>query len=523
MENRFHRISVILAAIPIVAAILILLGWQFRIPLLKGEAFGTFVAPNTALCFLLCSASLYLQLSRKKFLPQIGVLVALFVVLFAAATLAEYLLHVDLGIDARFFAHRLSDWNLPLPGRFAFNTAVGFLFAGISLSALRGRGRPPLAEILAVPVFLVCYLNVIGYLYSTRLLYANVMAIQTGLLFGFLAAAILFAAPEPALVSIMVSPYAGGILSRRILFAVFLLVPTFGLVRIRAQTEGYISFEYGTALFVLLVVTVFTVLTLHTASVLNELDRKRQETESALLRSEKLAAAGRMAASVAHEINNPLEAVGNLLFLLNTSGLPEQARKEYLDTAQQELNRVAAIARRTLGFYRDTSKPTPLDLCGVIDGSLEIYSKALTQRGITVRRSYCEEAHVLAAEGEIRQIVANLISNAIDASPRQNGRLDIMIRSTGRFLFLEIADNGQGIESGNLARIFEPFFSTKQEYGTGLGLWITRELVARNRGTITVSSSREEQNHGTTFSVMFPALAQKEEPRPRVAVEQAGA
>jgi signal transduction histidine kinase len=385
------------------------------------------------------------------------------------------------------------------------------------------RGRVPIAEIFAVPVLLVCYLNVIGYLYSAKLLYANVMAIHTGFLFGFLAFAIVFTAPEPVLASTLVSPSAGGILSRRILFAVLLLVPTFGLVRLRAQALGWVSLEYGTALFVLLVVTVFTILTLHTASVLNEVDRKRQETESALLRSEKLAAAGRMAASVAHEINNPLEAMGNLLFLLRTPGLPEKARNGYLETAEQELNRVAAIARRTLAFYRETAKPTEVDLCSVIDSALGIYSKSLSQHDISVRKSYCEDARVLAAEGELHQIVANLISNAVDASPPQNARLDIMIRSAGHFVFLEIADNGQGIESTNLARIFEPFFSTKQEYGTGLGLWITRELVARNRGTITVSSACGEQNHGTTFTIMFPALSEKQEFSRRVAVEQAGA
>jgi signal transduction histidine kinase len=203
--------------------------------------------------------------------------------------------------------------------------------------------------------------------------------------------------------------------------------------------------------------------------------------------------------------------------------LPEQARKNYLQTAEQELNRMATIARRTLGFYRESSVPGNVDLSSVIDSTLEIYGKSLQEREITVRKSYGQGFQVLAAEGEIRQILANLFSNAIDAAPPQNGRLDILIHSAGRHIYIEIADNGPGIESGNLARIFEPFFSTKREYGTGLGLWITRELVARNRGTITVSSSREDQNHGTTFTIMFPALSQKEPALAHAAAEQSGA
>jgi len=254
-------------------------------------------------------------------------------------------------------------------------------------------------------------------------------------------------------------------------------------------------------------VAVFTILALHTASVMNEVDKKRRETEAALMRSEKLSAAGRMAATVAHEINNPLEAISNLVYLLQRGDLPEETRQEYLKLTEQELERVAAIARRTLGFYKDQSGPSEINVRELVEGVLEVYRARLEQKNIAVNRAFADDGHLLASRGELQQVLANLIANAIDALPSTEGRLDIAVGTASDTLTIKVTDNGHGIAEQDLGRVFEPFFSTKKEVGTGLGLWVSRDLVRKNGGTIEVMSSTREQDHGTIFRISFPVAA----------------
>src|SRR5690242_14274161 len=173
-------------------ACLALAGWQFRVPALKGDIFGTFIAPNAALCFILCGVAILCQTSRFAFVRHLGIVLGVFVTAFALATLAEYAFGVDFGIDRIFFAHRLSDWTLPLPGRFAFNTALAFTFAGCAVVALR-RPRFPIAELGAGFVLIICYLALVGRAYSVSLLYSRVMSPHTAILFGFLGVALLCA------------------------------------------------------------------------------------------------------------------------------------------------------------------------------------------------------------------------------------------------------------------------------------------------------------------------------------------
>jgi signal transduction histidine kinase len=330
------------------------------------------------------------------------------------------------------------------------------------------------------------------------------MAAHTAALFGVLGVALLGAAFNRGITGILWNPYAGGILARKIVLAIVVLIPLFGLARIAAERRGYVSSEFGTAVLVLVAVTVFTLLALGTAARLNEVDRKRQETESALISSEKLATAGRMAAAVAHEINNPLEAISNLLYLLQRDEVSTEARREYLQTAERELNRVAAIARRTLGFYREHGRPSEVDVCELIDSTLEIYNAQALQKKVNVRKSYCEHALALASPGELRQVIANLISNALDALPQQGGWLELAVRRREQQLVVEVSDNGHGIQPSDLEQIFEPFFSTRKGTGTGLGLWITRELVTKNRGSIEVDSFPGGRNPRTSFRVSIP-------------------
>ncbi len=242
---------------------------------------------------------------------------------------------------------------------------------------------------------------------------------------------------------------------------------------------------------------------------------ERKLAQDALIRSEKLAAAGRLAATIAHEVNNPLEAVMNAVYLacLDLTLTPET--RHNLTIADQELRRAAHITQQTLGFYRETESPKSVDLPKLIEEVLAVYARKLQNRNITVHSRYkcglCKEACAecfLVNAGELRQIISNLLVNGIDALP-DNGSLYVRVSrvtnltGSGQKVYLTIADNGCGIRVENLKRIFEPFFTTKLAFGTGLGLWITEELVRKHNGLIKVRSLKDK---GTVFRIAFPAM-----------------
>ena len=242
---------------------------------------------------------------------------------------------------------------------------------------------------------------------------------------------------------------------------------------------------------------------------------ERQRAEAALIQSEKLAAVGRLASSIAHEINNPLEAVTNLLYLANTVNADDEV-KSYLTDAEQELRRVAAITNQTLRFHRQSSSPT-LAYCGELLASVRsVYQGRLHNTGIRSELRERATLPILCFEGEVRQVLANLVGNAIDAMmPLGGGRLVMRSReatdwnSGDRGILLTIADTGSGMNAATVQKLFEPFFSTKGDNGTGLGLWISKQIVERHRGTLRVRSSQAEMHHGTVFTLFLPFSAEQ--------------
>jgi signal transduction histidine kinase len=234
---------------------------------------------------------------------------------------------------------------------------------------------------------------------------------------------------------------------------------------------------------------------------------ERKLAEAAILRSEKLAAMGRLASTVAHEINNPLEAVTNLLYLARSDASIAEPTHSYLATAELELARLSNITRLTLGFVRTSGSSTLTSVASTVEEVLSIFEHRLHNRGILIHRDFDPSAHILIAPHELRQIATNLISNAADAVSDTHVAPTIHIRvlcDDSRAILL-VEDNGIGIPEANLQRIFEPFFSTKEEVGTGIGLWVTRELIERNSGNITVESHAPVPNTPTTiFRVDFP-------------------
>ena len=242
--------------------------------------------------------------------------------------------------------------------------------------------------------------------------------------------------------------------------------------------------------------------------------------EEALRRTEKLAVAGRLAATIAHEINNPLEAITNLVFLLQSNTqLPEEAQN-YLRMAQEELARVAHIAKQTLGFYQESSRVEPIDVNEVLEGVLGVFAARLRNKDVCVRREIAENCKVLGRAGEVRQMFANLLSNSIDAVP-QHGAIRIRAaaarlggRDGVRILF---GDNGPGIPYANRDKIFDAFFSTKGQVGTGLGLWVVKDLVRKHGGSIRLRTSNGVKPGWTVFSVFLPSDNELAHARPTAA------
>lgn len=232
-------------------------------------------------------------------------------------------------------------------------------------------------------------------------------------------------------------------------------------------------------------------------------------TEEALRKSEKLVVAGRLAASIAHEINNPLESVTNLFYLVGTSTTLEDAKK-HTEMAERELARVSQIVTQMLRFYRDPSKAAYVQIPEILDSAITLYQPRLTHAGIVVERDFRECSPILAMGGELRQVMLNLIGNAFDAIG-QGGRLKLRVMNTREHsngsrpgVRLTIADTGTGIEPEIRKTLFEPFVSTKGNMGTGLGLWISSEIIRKHGGTIQVKSSVLPPSTGTVFSVFLP-------------------
>jgi signal transduction histidine kinase/HAMP domain-containing protein len=244
--------------------------------------------------------------------------------------------------------------------------------------------------------------------------------------------------------------------------------------------------------------------------VLDATDRKRNE--EALRKTEKLAATGRLAASIAHEINNPLEAITNLLFLLHSyCGLQDPALN-YVVMAEHEAKRISEITQQTLRFYRQSTLPGRVRMGELLDSVLSLYPARINSLKLQVERKYDAELDIFCYAGELRQVFANLVGNAIDASS-PNGRLLVRARPSHnwkdpgqRGIRFVVADTGSGMEPAIRERIFEAFFTTKEITGTGLGLWVSQEIVEKHRGLIHVRSrtASGSRSSGTVFEIFIP-------------------
>ncbi|MFN2974207.1 PAS domain-containing sensor histidine kinase [Terriglobus aquaticus] len=238
--------------------------------------------------------------------------------------------------------------------------------------------------------------------------------------------------------------------------------------------------------------------------------RKQKRAEGMLLQSEKLAAVGKLASSISHEINNPLEAVTNLLYLVRLDeSIPQQSR-DYLETADRELARVSQVASQTLRFHRQSTRPTRVDPSSLVDEVLQLYNARFANSRVRIERQYQAGVSLTCYEGDIRQVLNNLIGNAIDAMRNSGGCLTVRTRratdrASGRpGVRITVADTGSGMPRATLDHIFDAFYTTKGIHGTGLGLWISSRIVHKHRGFLNAYSSTTPEHHGTVFQLWLP-------------------
>jgi PAS domain S-box-containing protein len=236
----------------------------------------------------------------------------------------------------------------------------------------------------------------------------------------------------------------------------------------------------------------------------------QKQAESALIQSEKLAAVGRLAASISHEINNPLESVTNLLYLARLNEETPPSVQSFLKTAEQELQRVSQISAQTLRFHRQSTKPTRITPEELLEPTLALYNGRLLNSHIQLVVEHRGAGYITCYEGDMRQVLNNLISNAID-SMRAGGRLIVRTAEswikdeTTRGVRITVADTGHGMSQSVIKRICEPFYTTKGINGTGLGLWISRGIIEKHRGSLKVRSRTGEACSGSVFSLFLPA------------------
>jgi PAS domain S-box-containing protein len=240
-----------------------------------------------------------------------------------------------------------------------------------------------------------------------------------------------------------------------------------------------------------------------------------KRSEDALRRTEKLAAVGRLSSSIAHEINNPLEAITNLLYLLRQMDGMDQQSAAYIELASHEVARMSEIVQQTLRFHRQSTRPAVTNVGEILDSVLSLHRGKVRGVQVEVERRYRGEVELFCFSGEMRQLFANLIGNALDAMPNHGGRLVVGVRYSRSWwdpavegVRVVVADTGCGMSASTQRRIFEPFFTTKEATGTGLGLWVSAEIIQKHEGQIRVRSrnAQEGRKPGTVFMVFLPRV-----------------
>jgi signal transduction histidine kinase len=225
--------------------------------------------------------------------------------------------------------------------------------------------------------------------------------------------------------------------------------------------------------------------------------------EESLQQSDRRAIAGRFASAVMHEVNNPLEAIGNLVYLTkNAAGDEVQVRKHML-VVESQLARLAEITRKTLSFYREDADPKTFDLVAIAEAAIRLHLLGLPAGRVKITKEFPEMVSVHGREGEVLQVLSNILLNALDALPDKGATFRLRIRVVGKKVQMAIADNGHGVPTALRGKLFQPFATGKSK-GNGVGLWLSKQIIERHKGTIRFRSSQQADKSGTVFLVTIP-------------------
>lgn len=234
------------------------------------------------------------------------------------------------------------------------------------------------------------------------------------------------------------------------------------------------------------------------------LRERLNEVEKALERSERLAVASRYAAAMMHEVNNPLEAITNLVYLTKLQkGNPKQVFENML-VIEEQLKTLGRVTSQALRFHRDQAEAKQLDLVDIAESALRLHADKLTRHRICIDRQFRGPARALICGSELLQVLSNLILNAVDALPRGKGKISVRVKSSGQSVHILVSDNGEGIPDNFSSRLFEPYITSKIS-GTGLGLWLSKRIVLKHRGTLRFRTSQRTGRSGTSFRISLPS------------------
>jgi signal transduction histidine kinase len=514
-----------LASSVVAIACLDLLGWRFHLPLLTSiiPRYAT-MKPNTAVCLGLLALAILLK-RRRSALPAesdrrsrrspiwiLGSVSAALTLPVALSIVIEDIIGHHLAID-HFLLNADIDLFSSAAGRMALGSSVCIVLIAATLLLLDWKPRVSAGFLLTGAALSLSAL--IGFLFDAGPFFGvswmRSISLSTAVSLLLLQFATLALRPEREPFLSMSHANRSG---RRqwLLLGVTVVPAIVAFPLLFGMKSGLMDAPFALALLVVILISIQTIILWQDSKALLRVEGRRNLAEQALLQSEKLAVVGRLAASISHEINNPLEAIGNILYLVRNAETLENAR-DYALMAEQELSRVAQITTQTLSFYRENRQAALYQPMAILDSALTLLGGKINSSRVQVKVDFRDNVQpIRCRDGELRQVIVNLVSNAIEATPA-GGHVVVRLRPVMAWLpqgavrgvRILVADSGRGIPPEFRERIFEPFFTTKaHETGNGLGLWVVQDLIEKQDGLMRMRSGTLRGWQGTTFSVFIP-------------------